>query len=188
MLMKTSYNKNSDEVILALIHQKKEEGMKKLLNRYFNELFQFAIKLTGNSEDAKDIIQSVFYNLWKFSQVDKIKCLKAYLFKMVKSEVFKLWSERKNITELLEKYNEILIEERDPSDKISSEEFNKKVEDAIRQLPVSCRRIFNLKRTEELSLDEIANRLNISKQTVKNQLTKARTVIKKKIGSEDVLV
>lgn len=182
-MMAKVINNHSDESILLLIQNKKEDGIKKLMERYFDELFRFAIKLTGNEEDVKDIIQTVFLNLWQFTQVDKIKNVKAYLFKMIKSEVYKLWAQRKNITELLEKYNEILIEAQDASSQIEFDELHNQVEVAISSLPHSCRQIFKLSKHGELSLDTIANQLNLSKQTVKNQLTKANSILRSQLES-----
>ena len=181
-------NGNRDEAILSLIHEKKEEGMKRLIECYFGELFQFTVRLTGNEEDAKDIIQVVLLDLWQFSQTDKIKNLRAYLFKMIKSRVFKLWADRNNITELLEKYNDILSDHQDPSGKIEFEEFSIEVERAVNQLPYSCRQIFELSKYDELSLDEIAEKLHLSKQTVKNQLTKANSILKNYLVSKDILI
>ena len=187
--MQKYINNNSDEAILSLIHHRKEEGMKKLIDQYFTEFFQYAIKLTGDEEETKDIIQTVFLDFWELKQVNKIKNLKGYLFKMIKSQVFKLWSQRKNINELLERYNEInYCKQQDASAKIEFDEFNSEVQKIIDLLPNSCRHIFELSKFEELPLDVIASRLNISKQTVKNQLTKANAILRNQFVKKKMLI
>ena len=55
------------------------------------------------------------------------------------------------------------------------------IESEIQNLPPKMRRIFELSRQEELSHQEIAQKLDISYQTVKKQVQNALKIIKPKI-------
>ena len=61
-------------------------------------------------------------------------------------------------------------------------EMDRKVKISLEELPGRCREIYLLSRQEQLSITEIAQKLNISKRTVENQLTIAlkhlRTMLK----------
>lgn len=166
-------------LILSLIKQKKEEGMQRLSDIYFRDLFRYAFRLTGSKEDSEDILQTVFMDLWQNSSKRDIKELKHYLFRMVKFQVYDLWAKKTDISELLEEYNQILAgTSPSPSDIIESCELQTEIEKAVNTLPIACRQVYDLSRNEGLSHDEIANKLNLSKQTVKNQLTKALSTIR----------
>ncbi len=56
---------------------------------------------------------------------------------------------------------------------VAIEELKLVYEGAVNELPPKCRQIFQLSRTEHLSVAEISQQLNISHKTVENQLTKA---------------
>jgi RNA polymerase sigma-70 factor (ECF subfamily) len=56
---------------------------------------------------------------------------------------------------------------------IHYQDLEKSVDKELEELPRRCKEIFTLSRREQLSNDEIATRLDISKRTVENQLTHA---------------
>jgi RNA polymerase sigma-70 factor (ECF subfamily) len=56
---------------------------------------------------------------------------------------------------------------------IHYQDLEKSVDKELEELPRRCKEIFTLSRREQLSNDEIAIRLDISKRTVENQLTHA---------------
>jgi RNA polymerase sigma-70 factor (ECF subfamily) len=57
--------------------------------------------------------------------------------------------------------------------KIWQSEFDLKVDALLNELPKRCREIYTMSRKDNLSINEISTRLNISKRTVENQLTNA---------------
>jgi RNA polymerase sigma-70 factor (ECF subfamily) len=56
--------------------------------------------------------------------------------------------------------------------------LNNHIHQAVDVLPEKCREVFQLSRFEQLSVDQIAQKLQISPQTVKNQLSKALQVVR----------
>lgn len=67
-------------------------------------------------------------------------------------------------------------------DLLLSKEYGDELQKAIALLPPQEQRIFNYKYVEQLSNDEIASLLHISKQTVKNTSSRARQKIKEMLG------
>ena len=67
-------------------------------------------------------------------------------------------------------------------DRIVRQELAQRIRDAIERLPVQERRVLLLKIEEQLSNEQIANRLQISRQTVKNELHRARKKIMELLG------
>lgn len=175
-----------EEKILGLIEQKNAKGLQLLFDLYFDNLFNYAFKLTSNKEDSEDVVQTVFLDLWEKGNLRKIRDLKPYLYQMAKFQVYKVWSKRENISDLLEDYNEILAEENAHLFYEHSE-LNSEINQIIDSLPQGCRQVFELSRNEGLSLDEIASKLNLSKQTVKNQLSKSLGILRKELNKKELL-
>ncbi|MEH0152771.1 sigma-70 family RNA polymerase sigma factor [Limibacter armeniacum] len=176
----------TEQKILKLIAERNSVGMQLLFAYFFDAIFNFAYKLTSNKEDSEDIVQTVFIDLWEKGQYRNIKDLKAYLFQMTKYQVYKTWSKRDNITELLEEYHETIADENVYSI-VEHAEIKEEVNNIVNTLPNACRQIFELSRYEGLSHDEIASKLNLSKQTVKNQLSKALSILKKELYKKDLI-
>ncbi len=65
---------------------------------------------------------------------------------------------------------------------VFTNETEMKVNAAIETLPEQCRLIFKLSRFEEMSHADIAQKLNISVQTVANQITKALKVLRSQLA------
>ena len=171
---------HTDSLILSLIQQRREKGMNMLFDNYFDDLLKYVLKLTEDKEESEDILQTVFIDLWQNADNRQIHDLKSYLYKMSKFQVYRYWSKKEDITELLDLYHEIEAEES-VSTKIEAKELNAEIQKAIKILPTACRQIFELSRFDDLSHDEIASKLNLSKQTVKNQLSKALVLLKNRI-------
>ncbi len=174
-------------LILSLIQQRREKGMEMLFDNYFDGLLKYIIKLTDDREESEDIVQTVFMDLWQNADNRQIRDLKSYLYKMSKFQVYRYWSNKEDVAELLDFYNETAAEVS-VSTNIEAHELNTEIQKSIEILPTACRQIFELSRFEELSHDEIASKLNLSKQTVKNQLSKALVIIKDRIDVNYLLL
>ena len=67
---------------------------------------------------------------------------------------------------------------------LETEELYRLIQEAVSSLPDKCRNIFLLSRSENLTNQEIARRLNISVKTVEGQITTALKKIKKFLGDQ----
>lgn len=147
---------------------------------YYSKLIRFAKEYVTINEDAENIIQDVFLKLWERQDtLHLINNLNAYLFKLVRNKCIdhlrnKLSAEKCNKSvqnsfememtlkiQSLDKFNDVFFSERNMDDIISN---------AIKSLPDRCRKIFLLSRNEGLKYREISESLNISVNTVENQM------------------
>lgn len=153
---------------------------------YSDLLYGFALDLTKSPAEAKDILQETFIRIW--TNRDKISTeysFKAYLYKIARNLI--LNSFRKQMNNIAFE-NYICSEEyqRNVDNNIEKEiyfdEFCRNLEQAKNELPRRQKQIFELSREHGLSTVEIAGRLNISEQTVKNQLTLALKTLRKRLS------
>lgn len=158
-------------------HLKKddENAFSEIYSRYADSLADFATSKLFDVEDARDIIHDVFVKLWQQRAQLKIdRDLKAYLFKLTRDRIVD--KVRKNITrreyaamlDSLAVGYEITIEQ-----KIAAKEIAKSIETSLDELSPRVKEIYLLSREENLSIIEIADKLQLSEQTVKNQLSTA---------------
>ncbi len=166
---------NSDNSLLQLIAQDDRQAFEMLYRRYWLDLFDSAYQRLRDTQQAEDIVQDIFLKLWARRVDLKIDNLPAYLHTAVKFKVFN-YVERniahKAFYEPLEKMTMRYAPDADGS--LIEKELNELLIAYIQTLSPKKRDIFNLYFKENLSTKEIAERLNISRKTVQNQL---RTVL-----------
>lgn len=151
-----------------------------LYQKYWLKLYVFARRTTPNAEDAQDLIQDVFAQLWmQKEQIDAAVFSESYLFAIVRNKL--LDKIRKQYVR--EEYVQKILQSSSESDfstqqTILTNDLNNHIHRAVDVLPEKCREVFQLSRFEQLSVDQIAQKLQISPQTVKNQLSKALQVVR----------
>ncbi len=127
------------------------------------------------SETAEDIVAETFCNWWRSGKsFNHINPLSSYLFVAVRHRCFKL-------LELQKKENAMLVHISQPAsedDFSVKEELLQKLETEIAHLPPQCKLIFTLAHFEQLPEKQIAARLNISPNTVRNQKARALQLLR----------
>lgn len=171
------FEEKSDEELIHLLHIDDRKAFSILFDRYWLDLVKKALFKLGNQDDAEEVVQNVFVNIWKWRQSIHIKgYFRPYLYRILKNEIFRLVSSR------LEEKKHLQIEEISgidaPSDvndmkRMEFKELQDEIDFHIKGLPERCRLIFRMSREEGLTAKQIAKELNISTRTVETQLSKA---------------
>ena len=162
-------------VLLQLIRQNNSLAFNQLVSQCWEQVYVYAFKLTGNQELSQSIVQNIFVDLWDRRESLEISNPDSYLFQAARFQVFKSYRDRKMKREVLQEKFEDYIQENESE---FEPELIQKLHQSIDRLPEKRREIFRLNRFNELSVDQIADQLDLSRQTVKNQLTKAFNQLK----------
>ncbi len=147
-----------------------------LYQQFSKAMFNLCIRMTGNREDAEDILQDAF--VIAFKKLDQLKSdnlFAGWLKRIVVSECCKLNRKKIKWTELLSS------DEPTPGDEDSAwldVIRSHKMHEAIKALPEGCRQVFNLFAVENYSHKQVAEFLNISESTSKSQYQRARQLLK----------
>jgi RNA polymerase sigma-70 factor (ECF subfamily) len=148
---------------------------------YAKRLYAYSLQFTKSSEDAEEIVQDVFVKLWtnreKIKQEDTLRSL---LFIMTKRHLINAFHSKINepvYEDFVDYKNELSVS--DTGQHLEYEEFVQKLEKAIKQLPSTQQKVVNLSKIDQLSNKEIAEKLSLSEQTVKNQLSIALKELRK---------
>ncbi len=156
--------------LLELIKKGNKVAFDKLFHMYWNKMFLLAFKLSADRDLSSIIVQDVFINLWERRTTLEIDHIENYLFRSVKNQIFKRYrNQQMNCEVLQDAFEDFYIEEVEEN----ADERLQKVRSSMEKLPEKCREIFTLKKIHNYSIEQIALHLNISSQTVKNQLVKA---------------
>lgn len=156
-----------------------------LYDKYFKQVYNAAYKRLNNAHHADDIAQEVFVQLWIRGAKAPIENLPAYLFTLVKNNIFKFLEKESRYAEL----PELITHAEDPLERADAillyQEFLRSFDQLIESLSPQQQIIFKMRFEDDLSSAEIAEKLQISPKTVRNQLGKA---ISKLRGSFTVIL
>jgi len=143
-----------------------------LYAKYHRQLYYFALRLSKNQHEAEELVQSVFVTVWETrNKLDINKSFSAYLFSIARNRFYDML--RNHVIE--ENYTDYLLHQ----DNHTSDELEKQIEDneingiihkLLQQLPERRREIFMLHRFENKTYKQIAEKLQISENTVDTQI------------------
>jgi RNA polymerase sigma-70 factor (family 1) len=162
----------SDHELISAIRNGSERHFKQLFDIYWSKLYIVANNVLRNEADAEDIVQELFIDLWNRRATLVIDNLGGYLFTATRYSVAKKLAKRplqKRHVELFE----AILDNADLGASLETNDLIDFIRSKISHLPDRCKEVFELSRFEQLSNNEIANRLDISTSTVENQINKA---------------
>lgn len=178
--MKYQENLNSigDQELLLQLSEGSKHAFDILYNRYWKLVFNTAFKRLEDMERAQDIVQDVFVQLWISGTTVSIKNLPAYLNVAARNGVFKHLEKEGKYTALPDSVAELEGTFGAADANILHAEFLEAFNQLIEKLPAQQRLIFKMRFEEDLSSQEIADKLQISPKTVRNQLGKALNTLR----------
>jgi len=170
---------NADTELVALLKGGDKTAFKKLFDKYGKRLYQFSLKFLREKEDAEDLLNEVFLKIWENRRNLKTDTsFQSYLFTIAYNNIRQRFLKRSREEKYIQIFaTEHLTENLKNEDQIDYLSFVKVVNDAIEMLPARRREIFLLYYKEELKSKQIADKLNITEQFVRNQLTMAKKTI-----------
>jgi RNA polymerase sigma-70 factor (ECF subfamily) len=165
-----------------------ENKLKILFEKYFDKLTIYAYSILHQQEVAEEVVSDVFMNIWeKKESLLKEENLQAYLFKAAHNKCIdylrsqKTIKNQKTITLYSVLENEILVDPHFVLEEIFSKNLEEAILKAIEKLPEKRKEIFLLNRIENLSYQQIAEKLSLSINSVKTQISRSVEFLRKEI-------
>ena len=159
-----------DEILVMDCQSGRVKAMEMLVSRWQKRLWQYAYRLTGNTEGAWDVTQESWLGI--------IKGLR----KLSDPASFKAWAYRittnKSIDWMRKSKAAKQISIDDIQDYQQKEKEDTGVKELLQKIDIKKRAVISLYYFEELSVPEVSAALNIPKGTVKSRLAKARKELK----------
>ena len=170
-----------NETIISKLQQGDQKIWSKIVEKYSEKLFGYALSLCSDHSIAKDIVQQVFISLFEYRfKLKPNYSLKSFLYKTAFNKYINYYNREKSLSRLHEQYHYILNEYFNAN----SDDYIKKridiINSIIEDLPKKTKQVFILKKKKGLSNEEISINQSISIKTVEAHITKAYRLIKEK--------
>jgi RNA polymerase sigma-70 factor (family 1) len=163
----------NDNDLLALLAQDNRNAFELLYRKYWLELYDSAHQRLKNNQQAEDIVQDIFVNLWIRRSLVKIENLPAYLHAAVRFRVFN-YVQRDLASEVFyEPFESIGFYQSGADGLLLEKEMMHLIQLYAETLPERRKQIFLMHINENLTTREIADQLRVSQKTVQNQLGSA---------------
>ncbi|MBX3241829.1 MAG: RNA polymerase sigma-70 factor [Chitinophagaceae bacterium] len=181
--MKSLYVSNNDHELLAASREGDEAAFRLLFEKYWDDLFKIALRRLYSADDAKDVLQDVFLSFWNnIHNITLEESLGGYLYTALRNKIFNhLEKNSKRLHTLLQHPFTPAECEETVFSRYTTKELEHYIKKQVSNMPEKMRRIYVLSREEHMSNADIASLLNLSNQTVKNQLHHALTRLRKNL-------
>lgn len=174
-----------DSQLLEAVIGHNKAAFAMLYQRYQQKVYATAYYLLRDESDAQDLLQEVFWTIWeKRADIKPDHPFQPYVLTITRHKS----TNRLKSTKSLERnkyhyqYVKDSVDARLTSIELS--ELGKQIHAAIAEIPApAARRAFELSYLENKSQKEIADEMNISLGTVKNQVSRALKIVREKLGN-----
>jgi len=173
-----------DSEIVRRIREGDTGQFESLFRSSYVSLVRYAKTLLRDHDTAEEIVQDLFFRLWKDKEKLQIESsLNGYLFRAVHNRCLHHIDHKR----VIEKYaREAALNEQEnnenPVDILNYSELQARIARIIERLPEKCGRIFCMNRFEGLKYSEIADKLSISVKTVEANMGRALKEFRKALA------
>lgn len=164
-----------------------EKAFKALFDQYRGRLFYYISRFIKSEQVAEELVLDVFMKIWTGRElISQINNFDAFLFRIAHNksiDFLRSAARDPHLQELLYEVTDLAGTEQADA-MLIAHEYEEKVRAAISLLPPQCKKVYTLSREEELSHDQIAQQLQISRATVNNHIVLAQRFIRNYLVKE----
>lgn len=170
-----------DKIIFNEIKKGNKVVYESLFGEYYDSLVRYAEKFIFDQAAAEDLVQELFIHVWEKAQTMNITTsIKSYFYQAIRNRCLNHLKSLK----VKDKHNLLYIDaflDSDDEAELFDPEIIQKIKESIDELPPQMARVFRLKLLEGLKQDEIAVELDISVNSVKTHLKRARVKLRESL-------
>lgn len=172
MALESSYNEKS---LLAQVATGDESAFTILFQKFYPKVYQVGMMLCRSQDQAEELVQDVFLKIWlRREQLTAINDFASYLFMMTRNQAYQQlqrdWN-RKKVLQTIQQGMPVYSNETDET--IISNNYKRIMEEAVSHLPYQQQQVYRLSKIEGMKRDEVADKLKIQPNTVKEYLSLA---------------
>ena len=173
----------SDDKIIEGIIKSDAEAYRMLFRRYYVVVLNFIHKIIKDKDAAEDIAQNIFLKIWEGRNcLDSKRSIKGLLFTMAKNKSLNYLKSQRLITERRVDVFDDMVGKDIVSEMIDALELDRNVYRILKLMPEQRRKVFVLSRYRNMTNDEIAVQLNLSKRTVEGHISEALKDLRKSMN------
>lgn len=166
--------------LLARVASGDGKAFETVFHHYRRKIYAYAFHLLDNKDMADELVQEVFLKVWlSRHKIPEIERFDAWLFIIARNQVF---DTLKHLSKESSAKARMSVVASPVSDTVETQLINKEnerlLENALGRLSPQQKLIFTLSRHQGMKHEEIATRLNISRNTVKTHLVHALKILR----------
>jgi RNA polymerase sigma factor (sigma-70 family) len=148
-----------------------------------NKLFRFALRLVGNEEEAKDVVQEVMIRVWSGRERnEEIQNMEAWCMRITKNlSLDRIRSNNRRQTQPIDGNFDVRNNALTPHETTEQHESMQKINQLMASLPDKQRHVMHLRDVEGYSYNEICDILELDMNQVKVNLFRARNAVREKL-------
>ena len=172
-----------DVELISRLQLGDEAAFRIVFDRYSSKLYTFSFRLLKDKEQCHEVVQEVFLNLWlSRARLDSQYPMAPYLYTITRrltlNALRNIASSQSAIDQLWQKTQKVSNETEEI---VMFDDLERFTEGVLSRLPRQQQQVFRMSRQRELSYDEIAEELHISRNTVKNHLVAALKTLRSQL-------
>ena len=185
-----AYHQYTDEELMEEIKADNMLAFDVLYKKYSKRLYKFSFSILKSHEEAENITQDVFVNLWvNRNKVEKGSSVKYYIYTISYNSAISIIRKKANESKFIEYVKTLQDLVQEPVDlQVEFNELNDQLNEIVNALPERQRDVYKLHKIEGLKYSKIAEKLNISVNTVENHMSRALKTIQRKLRSSSLTV
>lgn len=175
----------------AFVNNMRNEEFSKETLPHETALYNYALKISGNTDDAHDLVQETYYKAYRhFDKFQSGTNSKAWMFMILKNSFINDYRKSKREPykldyEQIQNFYENVKSDRSQANNLDKEYYNNLLDDelteAIDNLPTKMREVFLLCDLEGYSYEETAELVDCPIGTVRSRLHRARHMLQEKL-------
>jgi len=178
-----------DETLLAKISEGNSEAFSILYSRYIHNLYRYVFLVCKSHEDSEEIVHDLFVKLWENRAHGRtVGSFKSYIYRSAKNQIIDYVRKQKSQLQLIDKATWPFSNNEFADGPVTLKQYAAIIKAAIGKLPQKRRMIFEMRAQDDLSLDEIASKLGISKNVVKKQLYQGASFVRTYVAEQITVI
>lgn len=176
----TSYDDLPDSDLTERLRLGDSAAFAEVYERFFVVLYKHALNRLRDEEQAKDIVQELFEDLWsKKASLFIQSNLSNYLYTAIRNKVLKVIAHQHVVSTYAAKQIAFLKPDEGLTDhRVRERQLAAIIEKEVQSLPPKMKAVFELSRKHNYSYKEIAEQLNITEQSVRSHIKNALKILK----------
>jgi RNA polymerase sigma-70 factor (family 1) len=178
------FSSYTDRDLLSLLRESNHTAYTEIYKRYSGILYLHAYNKLRNREEAKDILQELFTNIWNRREELRIETsLSGYLYTAIRNRVLKQMASKDVEAQYITSITKYANQWECITDHLARQnQLATIIESEIESLPAKMKEVFLLSRKTHLSHRQIALQLGITEATAKKQVNNALKILRARLG------
>jgi RNA polymerase sigma-70 factor (ECF subfamily) len=178
--------KDQDTILVRECLDGNPEPFEKLIDKYQKKLFNLALRMVGDYDDAKEITQITFVKAYeRLDTFDSKYKFFSWIYRILVNESINFLKQKRQHMALNQN---MVAAEKTPEESLNSHELNRVVDEAVGELPVDYRMVIVFRHFADLTYRELSFVLGVPEKTIKSRLFTGRQLLGKILTKRGVVL